>query len=306
MTGAQIREIHEDELPRWVATMNAAWPSPGTVGQFVDWKRQARETIWLLASDGTRDVGAAVGVGGWHSPPGVARMELGVIPEARGRGVGSALLADLGSWAAALGYDELMVAVEAADPASLAWTERRGFAEVGRQTRLVLDLAEVEAPEVSPPEGIEIVTWAERPELARGIYAVACEAYADVPGDEDDEMPPFEDWLSMDMQGVSDRPEATWVALSGDEVVGYAKLHLSPSRTDVASHDMTGVLRAWRRRGIAESLKRTEIAWAKQNGYTSLHTGNEERNEPIRRLNERYDYRLEPGEVVMRAPSAGA
>ena len=60
--------------------------------ELLDWKRQAGETIWLLASDGTDDVGAAIGVGGWHEPPGVARMELGVVPEARGRGVGSALL----------------------------------------------------------------------------------------------------------------------------------------------------------------------------------------------------------------------
>ena len=60
---------------------------------------------------------------------------------------------------------------------------------------------------MAPPEGIEIVTWAERPELARGIYAVACEAYADVPDGEDEVMPSFEDWLSMDMQGAGDRPE---------------------------------------------------------------------------------------------------
>jgi mycothiol synthase len=302
MTGAQIREIHEDELSGWVAVSNAALPTPGTVEEFLDWKRQAGETTWLLASDGTNDVGVAIGVGGWHEGPGVARMELGVVPEARGRGAGSALLASLGSWGAALGYHELVGSVQEADATSLAWTERRGFAEVGRNTRLVLDLAGLEAPEVAPPAGIEIVTWAERPELTRGIYAVACEAYADVPDGEDEAMLSFEDWLSIDMQGASDRPEVTFVALAGDEVVGYAKLHLSPSLPDIGSHDMTGVLRAWRRRGIAGALKRAEIAWAKQNGFTKLRTAPEERNEPSRRLNERYGYRLEPGEVIVRGP----
>ncbi len=296
MTGVQIREIHEDELERWVAVANLAFARPGTVAEFLDWKRQARQTIWLLASD----VGGAVGVGGWHEPPGVARFELGVVPAARGKGVGSSLLAGLGSWAAALGYGELLCEVQEADAASLAWIERRGFVEVARHPRLVLDLAAVEVPEVAPPEGIEIVTWAERPELARGIYAVACEAYVDVPDGEDEVMPSFEDWLSMDMQGAGDRPEGTFVALAGDEVVGYAKFHFSSTPPDAASHDMTGVLRAWRRRGVAGALKRAEIAWAKENGYARLVTGNEERNEPIRKLNAQYGYTLEPGTVTVR------
>ena len=65
---------------------------------------------------------------------------------------------------------------------------------------------------------------------------------------------------------------------------------------------MTGVLRAWRRRGIAGALKRAEIAWAKENGYAQLVTGNEERNEPIRKLNAQYGYKLEPGTVTVRGP----
>ena len=55
---------------------------------------------------------------------------------------------------------------------------------------------------------------------------------------------------------------------------------------------MTGVLRAYRGRGIAAALKRTQIAWAKQAGYERLQTANEVRNEPIRRLNERHGYEL--------------
>jgi len=298
MTGVQIREIREDELERWVAVTNLAFASPGTVAEFLDWKRQARETVWLLAAD----VGGAVGVGGWHEPPGVARFELGVVPSARGNGVGSSLLAGLGSWATALGYGELLGEVQEKDEASIAWAKRRGFVEVARHPRLVLDLTAVEAPDIAPPEGIEIVTWAERPDLAPGIYAVAREAYSDVPDGEDEVMPSFEDWLSMDMQGAGDRPEGTFVALAGDEVVGYAKFHFSSSRPDAASHDMTGVLRAWRRRGIAGALKRAEIAWAKENGYARLVTGNEERNEPIRTLNAQYGYELEPGTVTVRGP----
>ena len=102
------------------------------------------------------------------------------------------------------------------------------------------------------------------------------------------------------MQGASDDSRAVFVALENGEVVGYAKLSFSEDTTERAFHDLTGVKRAHRGRGIAAALKRTQIAWAKANGYTSLQTSNEVRNEPIRRLNERYGYVLEPGVVIVR------
>ena len=298
----KIREIHEDELERWVDAMRAALDEADTAEGYLDWKRQARETAWFLASLDGRDVGAAIGVGGWHSPEGVARGEIRVAPDARRRGVGSALLGVVSDWARALGYVELTGPVKEVDEGSLQWTARRGFAEVGRNSVLALDLTAIDAPAVVAPEGIEIVAWAERPDAAPGMYEVAKEAYPDVPGEEDAEMEPFEQWLSMDMQGSGDRPEATFVAVAADEVVAYAKLSLSLARPTVAMHDMTGVKRAWRGRGIAGALKAAEIAWAKDNGYVRLATQNEERNEPIRRLNQRHGYVVEPGSVTVRGP----
>jgi GNAT superfamily N-acetyltransferase len=77
-------------------------------------------------------------------------------------------------------------------------------------------------------------------------------------------------------------------------------------RTGLAFHDLTGVRRAWRGRGIAAALKRAQIGWAKEHGYLRLVTSNEERNEPIRRLNVRHGYRVEPGRVLLRAPIEAA
>jgi mycothiol synthase len=297
---AEIREVYEDELDRWVATTRAALDEADTVEGYIDWKRQARETIWLLASEGERDVGTAIGIGGWHSPEGVARGEVRVVSDVRRRSIGSDLLSELAAWAIDLGYVELQGPVKEVDDVSLAWAERRGFVEVGRNSLLTLDLTAIEAPVVEPPDGIEVVSWAEWPEAARGMYEVACEAYPDIPGEEDAEIAPYDEWLSMDMQGAGDRPEATFVALAGGEVVAYAKLSLSRARPSVAMHDITGVRRAWRGRGIAGALKAAEIAWAKESGFERLETQNEERNEPIRRLNERYGYVVTPGSVTVR------
>ena len=301
-----VRALGEAALPEWVELRARSGAQPGTLENFRDWARQAAETAWFAASVDDEDAGVAIVLVGWHEPPGVARTEVDVAPERRGRGVGSALLAAVGGWARERGFSELMSPVNEEDSASLAWAERRGFREVGRNSLLVLDLEGVEAPAVDPPHGVEVVTWAERPDLSRGLYEVAREAYPDVPGDELEEMAPFEEWLRVDMQGSGDRPEATFIALADDEVVGYAKFSLGDARPTVAFHDMTGVKRSWRGRGIAAALKRAEIAWAKENGYTRLETLNEERNEPIRRLNERHGYRLEPGKITVRGPIAAA
>ena len=300
----QIREIEDGELDRWVAVMREVDEDTGTVADYIDWRRQAQETVWLLASAGGRDSGAAIGVGGWHEPPGVARGNVRVVTSERGKGLGGVMLERLGRWAGERGYAELIGEVRELDAESIAWTQRRGYVEVGRNSRLVLDLASVGAPDVDPPPGISVTSWAERPDLIEDVYTVACEAYPDVPGEEDEVMPSFEQWLSMDMQGTGDRPEATFVAFAGEEVAGYAKLSLSNARPGVAMHDMTGVRRSWRGRGIAGALKRAEIAWAKSNGFTRLETANEERNEPIRRLNQRHGYVPEPGHVVVRGPIA--
>lgn len=139
------------------------------------------------------------------------------------------------------------------------------------------------------------MTRAERPDLGRGIYDVAVEAYADMPGGETEEMEAYEDWLAHDMQGSGDLPEATFVALAGHDIVGYAKFSMTDAQPTAAFHDTTGVKRAWRGRGIAGALKRAQVAWAKQRGYWRLITTNEMRNEPIRRLNDSLGYRKTPG-----------
>jgi GNAT superfamily N-acetyltransferase len=281
------------------ATEREPGSEEGLIADFLDWKRQAPQTVWLLAEEDGTAVGAGRLTPGWHSPAGVARADVRVPAEARGRGIGAALLAELQRRADELGASTLEVEVRDDDAGSLAWTERQGFREIGRSVRLALDLTAIEAPAVEPPEGIEVVTWAERPELARGIYGVACEAYPDEPGSGDVEVEPFEAWLSQDMQGSGDRADAVFVALAAGEVAGYAKLSMSV-RAGFVLHDMTGVKRAFRGRGIASALKRAEIAWAKREGFRTLETFNNEENAPIRALNEKHGYRPAVGSVTLR------
>jgi hypothetical protein len=49
-------------------------------------------------------------------------------------------------------------------------------------------------------------------------------------------------------------------------------------------------------------LKAAQIHWAIANGYTELHTRNEQRNEPIRRLNARLGYQPGTGRIYLVGP----
>lgn len=304
---ATIREIGEAELERFLAVVNEAAPraNMGGVAGMVDWRRQAQDTIWLLADEDDEPVGAGFAVAGWHTPPHRGIAGALVRPPARGHGIGDRLLAELERWSAERGITELDAPISEEDEGTIAWAAARGYAEAGRNSRMVLDLTAIQAPAVEPPPGIEIVTWAERPELAQGLWEVAREASPDIPGEEETDVGPVEEWLDRDMRGSGDRPEAVFVAVEEGEVLGYAKLAFSEETSERAYHDLTGVKRAHRGRGIAAVLKAAQIAWAKEQGYSSLQTSNEVRNAPIRHLNAKHGYVLEPGVVIVRRTIAG-
>jgi mycothiol synthase len=284
---------------------NAVWPHEAlTMDEVRSFEESVRDHVNYLARLDGAAAGSAVGA---ILPQRADRVFtiVTVLAAHRRRGVGTALHRSISGWAADRGVGELEVAVLDNDPESLAFAGRRGFVQERQELGLVLRLAEITPPAVEPPAGVEIITWADRPELARGMYQVALEAEPDIPGSEDDEVEPFADWLAHDMQGSGDRPEATFVAIAGEEVVGYAKFSLTAAQPRIAHHDLSAVKRAWRGRGIARALKATQINWALANGYTELRTRNEVRNEPIRRLNARFGYRPGVGRIYLTAPIAG-
>ena len=305
---AKIREIGEAELEAFIGVSEQAMPreETGGVAGLIDWRRQAADMIWLLAEEDDQVAGAGYALTGWHTPPHRGIGAALVIPGRRGHGIGDELRSVLERWSAERGITELDGPVAEEDDGSIAWAAARGYEEAGRNSRMVLDLTTIEAPAVEPPPGIEIVTWAERPELSEGLWEVAREAAPDIPGEEESDIGSLDEWLDRDMRGSGDRPEAVFVALEDGAVLGYAKLAFSEEASERAFHDLTGVKRAHRGRGIAAVLKAAQIAWAKKQGYAALQTANEVRNAPIRHLNAKHGYVLEPGVVIVRRSIAAS
>ena len=203
---------------------------------------------------------------------------------------------DASAQARALGKAGLEVWTTEEHPDVVAFFVDRGYEEVRRYLRYALDVRA--APDPGEPDW-ELTTLAERPELVHGVYRVALETYVDQPGRADANLGALDVWRTW---GHDPHPkDAYFVALAHGDVVGFGFLEVEG---DEGYHGMTGVARAWRGRGIAEAIKRAHIRWAKERGLRLLRTANEVRIPAIRLLNERYGYRSEPAEIVLRGPLA--
>lgn len=258
---------------------------------------RARNTF-LIAREGEHPV--ACGFVWTDLPAAHAEAHMVVVPDSRGRGIGSAFLAELGALAREDGKTELEGEARADDDASRAFLEHRAYRVVGGEQWVSLDLAV--ADEVAPelPPGISIVTRAERPDLTDALFAVAQEGTADIPGFPGPTT--YEQFRSIEIERPTRRPEYFFIALAGEEPVGYATLD---DFGNDAHNGLTAVRRAWRRRGVATALKRAQIAAAKRAGFRRLVTGSEERNVAMRSLNAKLGYRPEPSlnTVVFRGPA---
>jgi mycothiol synthase len=205
------------------------------------------------------------------------------LPDARRHGVGSELLKELVAHLRGLGLETVSSRVDG-DAGSLGFARHHGFEEVDRQIEQVKVVGD--EPRARIPDGVRIVTIAERPELLREAFDLALEGFADMAT-----WVPVTITLDEWLHEEATLPAGSFVALAGDEIVGYSGLC---RRHDGAVEDgLTVIRRAWRMRGIAEALKRAELSWAAENGIAEIATWTQTGNEGMRALNERlgYDYR---------------
>ena len=290
--GIVVREASSDaELEAWRRVRMAVLPGErcATVAEMR--AMATPETLYVIAErDGEL---AGSGLAG-RSSFGYAGLHPRVLPEARRRGVGSAILSDLARHAMDLGFTEAGTQVD--DAGSLVFAQLVGFSEVDRQVEQVRAIEDEPMPAI--PDGIRIVTVAERPELWAAAYdPFALEAIADmatfrpvVVSREEWER----DWLSW--------PAAMFLALDGEAIVGCAGLEYDQDRPDRAEHAFTAVARSWRRRGLASTLKRLTLAFAGANGVREVYTWTQIGNADMRALNERLGYRPRGESVTVRGP----
>jgi mycothiol synthase len=298
--GLAVARVQTDaDLEAMIAVRTAASPDrPPPRLENLRHNLAANETlVYLIARLDEEPAGCGF-VDPW--PDELAPAHLVVVPALRRRGIGSAVLAELGGRALKAGRSELEGEVVESDLESQQYLERRGYEVVGGEKAVALDLTALEPEPAQVPTGVEIVALADRPELAEALYAVGIEAAADIPGNAGDMS--FEQWRAIELDRPTRRRDLLFVAVANGEPIGYVSM--DDSGRD-GYNGLTAVRRAWRRRGIATALKRTQIAAAKLAGFERLITGSEERNAPMRTLNAKLGYRPEPSRstLTMRGPA---
>ena len=130
----------------------------------------------------------------------------------------------------AIGKDGLEVWTTDETPEVATFLEARAY-ELHR-SYVVSELDVTAAPDPGPP-GVELTTFAERPDLAEALYAVACEAYPDQPGRAETRMSPFEVWRSWGLD--PHEPTAYFVALDGEQCSATATWRSRERRRRTAS-----------------------------------------------------------------------
>jgi mycothiol synthase len=285
-----IRRAESDaDLAAYCGVWTAITPRDPTAVEEVKRRIERQpERLYLVAEVAGQIVG--VGFAGPSQSPERTALEVRVLEEFRRRGIGAELLGALLAHASELGPEWVSGMVGEDDAGSVEWVQRRGFEEYGRQVELARQVRDDEE-QVTQPPGIEITEL--RDEHMEGAYAVAVECFPDMPVSPPITAAPFDEWLEEEVPGP-----VTFVALDGEQVVGYAAL--IDRIEGLAEHGLTAVLRSHRGRGIATALKQAQLRWASDHGYRELATWTQDGNAAMQAVNLKLGYRPRPALINVR------
>ena len=293
-SSARVRPAETDaDLDAYVAVANAAVPEdiPWDVRQQRERRERDPRRLYLLAEVDGEPV--AVGYAGPSDNAERGFVAPRVLPAARRRGLGRALLSRLADHLEQLGFDVAGSHVDGNDEGSLAFARRFGFEEVDRQVEQVRTLGD--EPRAESPPGVTFVSIADRPELLRQAHPLGVQGWADMATAEAVTIS-LEDWLADE----ASFPEGSFVALADGDIVGYSGLCRLGDDPTLAEDGLTVVRRDWRRRGLATALKRAELHWAAANGIREIVTWTQRGNDGMRVANERLGYVYRAVSVTMR------
>lgn len=181
----------------------------------------------------------------------------------------------------------------------LRFFEEQCFQEVMRAASSLLDVTTFDpAPfagieEKMQAANIEILSLPELqerdPQWLENLHELDWVLMQDVPSTAPTKKRTLEEFQTDFLAGPSFDPEGYLVALDGDQLVGMTNLKARQGDSDEVSTGLTGVLRSYRRNGIATALKLRAIDLTRQRGVKYIITSNEANN-PMLTLNRRLGF----------------
>lgn len=263
--------------------------------------------------------GRPVGVGFYGEPQhtyvkGKYWVSALVIPEARGRGVGTAF------------YNHVLAEIAQCEPRptilaagtredktdSVRFLEKRGFKLVMRFPISILDvpkfdpepyqalLRRVAESGIAIKSLTELMTedeaWREK-----FYHLTEHQIMPDVPLPAPYQPESLEQFTEAYLKHPAYNSDGIFVALDGDQYVASTALFQPKWQPGKFYTGLTGVLRSHRRRGIAKAIKAVAITYAQSQGAQIIETDNEENN-PMYDLNMQLGFQPQPADLDYEKP----
>jgi ribosomal protein S18 acetylase RimI-like enzyme len=295
-----IRSVAPAELASWLELVNRAryWQDDLEALRFDDTLRPAEEPVLRLGA-WTPD-GALVGVAEARLSEDGSRYEdrvaglVGVAPTHRRQGLGTRLAEEVEGFAVSNGVRWVEAEVREGNlPASLPFVQGRGYVELERYRTSVQNPSAVDLTGLDPlrsrleGEAIEIVAFPaiDSARARDELYRATLPIWRDMPHE------PHVDWEDptpeIFARSIFERPSVLLdgfiVARDGERIVGLSYLMRRPDG-DAEVGD-TGVLRDYRRRGIARAMKMMVTRYAAERGLARVHTDNRADNAGMLAIN---------------------
>jgi GNAT superfamily N-acetyltransferase len=314
-----VRPQRDDDYEAIAEIWNASFPfHPGNAAEIrADDAARPKKIRWgrrMLEVDGY-----TVGFGYFGNAydtfhPQEFTMTLVLRPKDLGRGYGRTLFESITAELAAYRPRSLAAWTREDMPRALRFYRDRGFTESMRSFQSILDVAAFDAAPYAgharrlAEQGIAIrsmVDLESDPDFRRKLYALHIEIDRDVPLVGTFSEPSFEEFCNAHF---NDRlyPAGLLVATAGDRYVGLCELVRSKADDDL-HNGLTGVLRPWRRKGVALGLKLASIEAARADGAAAIRTWNASNNRGMLTINERLGFAKRPATIDLKrqlAPGA--
>lgn len=277
-------QINADELAQMAASQSPEFPLRALVAEH----------------DGQMIGRALAGRRPW-TPAGDLNCSVLVAPAHRRQGVGAALWDGLAPFLGVHRPANLLANGSDDQTDGLAWAERRGFEKRHHIVGQELDLSAFDpaafAGDIARTEavGIRFVQFDQvrSPEGESTLHRLYHEANAATPDAEPNAEPrPLAEWSAWAFGLPESWPAGCTVAIAANgEWIGFSLLHKWAPDAPKAHIFMTGVVPAWRGRGVGLALKVICAEYAQQNGVTAISTITHWENAAMRAVNERLGYR---------------
>lgn len=218
-----------------------------------------------------------------------------VLPRYQRQGIGTALFEHLLRAIQPLQPTTLKAMLREDQRGGLAFARKLGFAEVSRRWESRLEVA---ACDLTPYADLEaglgtvvIKTYAEladNPEREQKLHALQSALEVDVPIGEPITPMEFEQFKLSVLQNPDMLPDGWFIAVDGERYVGMSSLFsVGEGRLDI---ELTGVVREYRRRGIALALKVRGVQFAQAHGYHTIVVMNDPVNTGMLAINQRLGF----------------